>query len=78
MINLSIFNNCDEMDSQNSQITSCNDENRYVYTFKKGTLIEFLVIESDNKNEQSLFLEINNVSTKHKIINGFLWVDINY
>ena len=62
----------------NSQNQICNVENSYLFSFEKDTLIEFLVIESDKRNEQLVHLVINNSSTVYKIIDGFLWVDLNY
>ena len=62
----------------NSQNQICNVENSYLFSFEKDTLIEFLVIESDKRNEQLVHLVINNSSTVYKIVNGFLWVDLNY
>jgi len=62
----------------NSQNQICNVENSYLFSFEKDTLIEFLVIESDKRNEQLVHLVINNSSTVYKIVDGFLWVDLNY
>ena len=62
----------------NSQNQICNVENSYLFSFVKDTLIEFLVIESDKRNEQLVHLVINNSSTVYKIVDGFLWVDLNY
>ena len=61
-----------------SQNQICNVENSYLFNFEKDTLIEFLVIESDKRNEQLVHLVINNSSTVYKIVDGFLWVDLNY
>ena len=62
----------------NSQNQICNVENSYLFSFVKDTLIEFLVIESDKRNEQLVHLVINNSSSVYKIVDGFLWVDLNY
>lgn len=62
----------------NSQNQICNVENSYLFSFEKDTLIEFLVIESDKRNEQLVHLVINNSSIVYKIVDGFLWVDLNY
>ena len=62
----------------NSQNQICNVENSNLFIFEKDTLIEFLVIESDKRNEQLVHLVINNSSTVYKIVDGFLWVDLNY
>ena len=61
-----------------SQNQICNVENSYLFNFERDTLIEFLVIESDKRNEQLVHLVINNISTEYKIVDGFLWVDLNY
>ena len=62
----------------NSQNQICNVENSNLFIFEKDTLIEFLVIESDKRNEQLVHLVINNSSSVYKIVDGFLWVDLNY
>ena len=72
------FVDCEKLLAFNSQNQICNVENSYLLSFEKDTLIEFLVIESDNRNEQLVHIVINNTSTEYKIVDGFLWVDLNY
>jgi len=61
-----------------SQNQICNKENSYLLSFEKDKLIEFLVIESENRNVQLVHLVINNTSSEYRIVDGFLWVDLNY
>ena len=78
---INLGNNVDDCEKYpffNSQNQICNIDNSYLLSFEKDTLIEFLVIESDNRNEQLVHIVINNTSTEYKIVDGFLWVDINY
>ena len=72
------IDDCEKYLVFNSQNQICNVENSYLFSFVKDTLIEFLVIESDKRNEQLVHLVINNSSTVYKIVDGFLWVDLNY
>ena len=72
------LDNCEKLLAFNSQNQICNVENSYLFSFEKDTLVEFLVIESDKRNEQLVHLVINNSSTVYKIVDGFLWVDLNY
>jgi len=72
------IDDCEKYQFFNSQNQICNVENSYLFSFVKDTLIEFLVIESDKRNEQLVHLVINNSSTVYKIVDGFLWVDLNY
>ena len=51
---------------------------RQKWRFEKDKLIEFLVIESENRNVQLVHLVINNTSSEYRIVDGFLWVDLNY
>jgi hypothetical protein len=78
---INLGNNVDDCEKYpffNSQNQICNIDNSYLLSFEKDTLIEFLVIESDKRNEQFVHIVINNTSTEYKIVDGFLWVDINY
>ena len=78
---INLENNVDDCEKYpffNSQNQICNVENSYSLSFEKDTLIEFLVIESDKGNEQLVHLVINNKPTEYKIVDGFLWVDLNY
>jgi len=72
------IDDCEKYLVFNSQNQICNVENSYLFSFVKDTLIEFLVIESDKRNEQLVHLVINNSSSVYKIVDGFLWVDLNY
>ena len=78
---INLENNVDDCEKYlffNSQNQICNVKNSYLLSFERDTLIEFLVIESDKRNEQLVHLVINNISTEYKIVDGFLWVDLNY
>lgn len=78
---INLENNVDDCEKYpffNSQNQICNVENSYLLSFEKDTLIEFLIIESDKGNEQLVRLLINNKPTEYKIVDGFLWVDLNY
>ena len=69
---------CEKLLTFKSQNHICNIENSYLLSFEENTLIEFLVIESNKNNEQLINLVINNTHTEYKIVDGFLWIDLNY
>jgi len=72
------INDCNQLLFKKSSSQTCIEKKSIRYKFENDTLIEFLVFESNSNTDQSLDILIDNVSINHKVIEGFLWADINY